>query len=398
MRAILRIYREAFSGLTEDLWLLALVTLVNRSGTMVLPFISLYLTTERGLAADEAGRLIALYGVGAAIGGYSGGWLSDRIGHIRTQQTSLALGGICFLVLSTLEQRDALAAAIFVTGAIVESFRPAVMASFAARADPSILAKAFAFLRLAANLGMGIGPAIGGFLSLYNYRWLFYADAGTCWLAAVLLLRLTNEKSSHTQESHETTGGSPLRDLPYLALLGLVILMAAVLFQIFSTFPLYLNERAGFREDAIGYLLSFNALLIVVFEMILIQAVSDREGMQLVGAGAFLLCAGFGLMPFGATLWWLALTVAIWTLGEMLALPMLNVVVAQRAAAGYRGQYMGLYTTAFSLAFILAPFGGTLIYEHFGPDKLWYVVGVLGFALWPLSAALGRHLRLPTSS
>ena len=104
----------------------------------------------------------------------------------------------------------------------------------------------------------------------------------------------------------QTSGGSPFHDLPYLALLGLVILMAAVLFQIFSTFPLYLNEHAGFREDGIGYLLSFNALLIVVFEMILIHAVSDRDGMQLIGAGAFLLCAGFGLMPFGATLSWLA--------------------------------------------------------------------------------------------
>lgn len=398
---MLRIYRAAFSGLSRDLWLLATVTLVNRSGTMVLPFIALYLTSERGLDADAAGRLVALYGFGAALGGYLGGRLSDRIGSIRTQQASLGLGGLCYLVLSSLTDRLAIAVALFVTGVIVESFRPAVMSSFAKRTDGSNRAQAFAFLRLAANLGLGIGPAVGGFLALYDYHWLFYADASTCWLGVLLLTSLrrraprdaTADVAKARREGPESPKAlSPFRDVPFLALLALVTVMASVLFQIFSTFPLYLKEHVGYHEDAIGYLLSLNALVIVAFEMVLIHLVRGRDPMQLIGVGAFFLCLGFAGTPLGASLPWLAFTVAVWTFGEMLALPILNVVVAERASPSVQGEYMGLYTTAFATAFITAPFLGTLVYERLGPTVLWYGIGALGLLLWPAALALRSRL------
>ena len=127
--------------------------------------------------------------------------------------------------------------------------------------------------------------------------------------------------------------------------------------------------------------------------MVLIHLVRDRDRMSLVGAGAFALCAGFALMPWSSTVPWLALTVAVWTLGEMLALPILNVVVSERASAGYQGQYMGLYTMAFSLAFVLAPLAGTYLYEHFGANTLWYTLGVLGLALWMAASLLRARLR-----
>lgn len=394
MRRVLAIYREAFSGLPRDLWLLALVALVNRSGTMVLPFISLYLTSARGFAPHEAGELVALYGVGAAAGAYLGGFLADRFGAIRAQQASLFAGGASYLVLGSLTGRGPIAAALFASGAIVESFRPAVMAAYSERAAPEIKAKAFAFLRLAVNLGVGVGPAVGGFLALYGYRWLFYVDAGTCWLAALLLFRLAPEPSAAARRASLRDGArSAWRDGPFLALLVLVLFLASALFQVFSTFPLYLREHVGLRENGIGALLSLNAFLIVAFEMVLIHLVRNRDRMALVGAGGFALCAGFALMPLSSNVAWLALTVAIWTLGEMLSLPILNVVVSERASAGYQGQYMGLYTMAFSLAFVLAPLAGTAVYERFGAQSLWYGMGALGVALSASSSSLRVPLR-----
>lgn len=394
---IVDVYREAYSGLPRDLWLLAVVGLVNRSGTMVLPFISLYLTSERGLASREAGELVALYGVGAAAGAYLGGWLADRIGAIRAQQTSLVLGGLSYLVLGAVTDRWALAVVIFASGVLVEAFRPAVMAAYSERTEPGMKPKAFAFLRLAFNLGVGIGPAVGGFLALYSYRWLFYVDAATCWTAALLLVRVPEHTASTgastlALEEGEAVPRSPWRDGPFLALLVLVVLMVSVLFQIFSSYPLYLREHAGFREDGIGGLLSLNAFLIVAFEMVLIHLVRDRGRMSLVGAGAFFLCAGFGLTAVSSTVPWLVLTVAVWTFGEMLALPILNVVVSERAGPGVQGRYMGLYTMAFALAFVVAPIGGTYLYQRFGPTTLWITVGVLGFLLAAAFLALRTNL------
>jgi MFS family permease len=304
------------------------------------------------------------------------------------------LGGIGLLVLGSARGRITIAATVLVVSLVVEAFRPAVMSSFAERSPEPVQAKSFALLRLAANFGISIGPALGGLLALYSYWWLFVADAVTCWLAAALLIRLPETRE--TEEVHEPTTQtlqrSPWRDGPFLALLVLVIALASVFFQFFSTLPLYFHEVVGLQENAIGLLLFLNGFLIAVFEMVLIHTVQRFNRISLAGLGALVLCLGFALIPYGKTPWYMALTVAVWTFGEMLALPILNAIVGQRAGKGYRGQYMGMYTMAYSFAFVIAPIMGTFIYERFGPASLWHSFGFLGILLWLAFTALKKPL------
>ena len=394
LHRIVRVYRDAFTGLPRDVWLLAFVAMVNRTGTMVLPFITLYLTLERGFSVKEAGQIVGLYGIGSVGGSYVGGWLSDRIGPVRTQQASLVLGGVGLLMLGSARGRITIAATVLVVSLLVEAFRPAVMASFAERSPYHIQAKSFALLRLAANLGISIGPALGGVLALYSYWWLFVADAVTCWLAAALLMKLpkTAEAEVSTDTAAQAPKRSPWRDGPFLALLLLVVALASVFFQFFSTLPLYFHEVVGLEENAIGLLLFLNGFLIVVFEMVLIHTVQRFNRIRLAAAGALAMCLGFALIPYGKTPWYMAFTIAVWTFGEMLALPIINAIVGQRASKGYRGQYMGLYTMAYSFAFIIAPVAGTFVYERFGPATLWHSSGVLGILLWLAFMALRKPL------
>jgi MFS family permease len=394
IRSILRTYRNAFSGLPGDLWLLALIALVNRAGSMVLPFITLYLTLERGFSVPQAGQVLALYGLGAVAGSYLGGWLTDRIGPTRCQQWSLVASGAGFLAFSALRDPGTILVAVFLLSVVVEAFRPAVMAGFAQRAPKSMQVRAFALLRLAANLGIGIGPAVGGWLALHDYAYLFYVDAATCWLAALLLV-LTLKKLSPAakpREEERRAGSSPWADGPFLAFLLLVVLLATVFFQVVSTLPLYWREVHGFREDGIGLLLAFNALIIVLFEMVLSHWAEKRDRMFLFGLGAFLVCLGFGLMPFFSNVTYIVFTVVVWTTGEMLALPLMNAVVADRAGPAHRGRYMGVITMSFSIAFMLAPLVGTFVFDRFGPDALWFGVGLLGLPLWVGALALARPL------
>jgi predicted MFS family arabinose efflux permease len=394
-RAVARAYQSAFSGLPRECWILAGALLVNRSGTMVLPFLSLWLTQERGLALPRAAVILALYGFGSIAGSGLGGGLSDRIGATRMQQISLAGGGVALLWLGTLQHFATIAGAAFVAGLALDAFRPAVMADMARRAPPSIQVRAFALLRLAANLGMGIGPAVGGFLALVGYRWLFVADALTCWLAAgVLTFALTRPAATEAVRAGDSAraGGSVLTDVPFLLLLGLSVALASVFFQTLSTLPLYLHREHGFREDKIGMLLALNPLIIVFCEMILVHWAERRDRLRLIGLGALLICTGFGLIPLDASTPFLAFTIAIWTLGEMLALPQLNTVVARRAGPGRHGHYMGMYTMSFSAAFAFAPGLGTWIYDHFGPRTLWLAIGALGPALFAWALWLRRLL------
>jgi predicted MFS family arabinose efflux permease len=386
---VFHLYRAAFSGLPRDVWVLSAAALVNRAGTMVLPFLSLYLTQERGYSAAQAGLLITTYGLGSVGGSYLGGWLSDRVGSVRTQVVSLVGTGLGYLWLMRLGDRAEIAVALFLTSLVSEAFRPAVMAATAERSPEHVQARSFALLRQAVNLGMAIGPPVGGFLALRSYAWIFIADALTCWVAAaVLALTLTRAVPAPPPRGGHVHRRPPWRDGPFLWLMLLVFVMAVAFFQLFTTVPLYFRDAYGLRENAIGLLLGLNAVLILIFEMVLTHWAESRNRLLLVGLGLFLVCAGLGIMPLGTSVAFAALTVAVWTFGEMLSLPLINAVVAGRAGPAHRGRYMGVYTMAFSLAMIVAPGGGAWVYDNLGPDVLWLGIGILAVPLLVGAVAL----------
>jgi MFS family permease len=396
LRGIAGVYREAFAGLPREVWLLSLAAFVNRAGTMVVPFFALYLTQERGLPVIEAGRLVGLYGVGSLVGSYLGGLLSDRIGSIRTQHLSLIGGGIGFLAILQPERMPALAAVVFATSAVAEAFRPAAMTAIAHRTPQALQARSFALLRLAHNLGMAIGPAAGGLLATRSYALLFLADALTAWAASLLLALLLPARRAGAHDARAAAAGagrSPWRDAPFLLLSGIVVVWAAAFLQAFSTMPIYLRRVYGMRESAIGPVLGLNALLIVAFEMVLIHWAERRDRVRLMSIGCLLVCGGLGLLPLGSTAGWAIACTVVWTLGEMLTLPLSNAAVAARATPATRGRYMGVYTMAFSSAFIVGPIAGTWVFDRFGPATLWYGIGLLGPPLGAACLALGRPLR-----
>lgn len=399
---ILRIYVDSFAGLERRVWMLAAATLINRSGSMVLPFLSLYLTRHLEYSALEAGRIVALYGVGAVLGSYLGGWLSDRVDPIRVLAGSLLASAVGFLALIKIQSFLGFAVAVTLTSTVAEGFRPALMVAVALTCRPETRTRSFALIRLAANLGMSVGPALGGILAVRGYGWLFFCDALTCSAAAVfVLMKLGRAGSSRTSTETpapssdkleparpaerprgEPDAGSPWKDLPFLAFCGLVVAMATALFQIWTTFPLYLRSVYRLSEAAIGPVLALNAGLIALFEMPLLRAVERRRMMPLISVGALLTCAGMGLLPLGSGLAMAAASTVVWTVGEMLELPFTNTIVAERAPAGSTGRYMGMFTLTFSIAFIIAPIVGTAVYEGLGPSALWYGVAAFGLLLW----------------
>jgi MFS family permease len=237
---------------------------------------------------------------------------------------------------------------------------------------------------------MTFGPAVGGFLAVRSYRWLFIADGGTCWLAAAVL-GLSGWKgrargTGWRARAGATRPASPWKDGAYLALLGVMILFAVLLFQIFSTWPLTLRDLYGFGEERIGLLLGINTLVIVLFEMILVHRLAGANPLRVAAIGCLLFGVGMGLTPAGSGLAagfaFIVATVLVWTVGEMLALPMVEGFIAGRAGEGGSGRYMALLSIAFSIAFILAPVSGTWAYERFGARVLWGACAVLGVAMW----------------
>jgi predicted MFS family arabinose efflux permease len=184
-------YTESFRGLPGRAWWMALVVLVNRSGSMVFFFLPLYLTSQKGFSVVEAGRMVSVWGLGSLAGSYIGGWLSDRLGTKAVQASSLAASGAGFILLGFLDGSVVLAAAVFILSLLSESFRPANITAFAEACGEAGRARGFTLLRLAHNLGFAVGPVLGGFFAASGcYACLFWVDGLTSLAAAVVMLRV----------------------------------------------------------------------------------------------------------------------------------------------------------------------------------------------------------------
>lgn len=398
LRAIAQRYISAFEGLPREVWVLALVLLVNRSGAMVLAFLTLYLTSQTGMSEAAAGGMISLYGLGAVVGAYLGGRLVDRVGAVRLQTVCLALACPAYWMIPLWRHPSAIGASVLLLSLLTECVRPANATAIAKLTAPADRTRAFALQRLAANLGFSFGPAIGGFLALVNYRLLFLVDGLTTLAAAGILFayfRLRRLPGEAPRDHTTTAIHGPRHDRQFLLFLGLVLMSSIVFFQFLATYTLYLRDHYGFGENIIGVLFAVNTIVIVLFEMILVDYVKRWPLAQTIGWGSFLVCLGFGLLPFGSSLAFAAFAMLVMTVGEMLSLPLMTGYVANRAAPGSEGQYMGYKAVTVSLAAVLGPAIGSAIYQV-NPDAVWLAslgVGLIvlaGFYALPMSEFHGE--------
>lgn len=406
-------YVKAYRGLPRQAWILFAVNLVNSSGSMVIFFLSLYLTRKLGLSTARAGQALSLYGIGSLAGAFAGGWLSDRIGSISVQKMSLAVSGAVLIVLGQARTVASILPLLFGLALFAGMLYPANATSMSKICPVDLQVKGFALNRLANNLGATIGPAVGGMLALTDYRLLFWADGLTS-LAAVVLFALlwTGARSGAGRRREEaagrvSTGGeqasgqsveararsrSPWRDIPFLLLMLINLVWSAVFIQLLTTFPLYMRNIYGLAENRIGQLFAVNTIMIVALEMVLMERIRKYSQARMINISFLLLGIGMGMLPLGRGFAFGALTVAVWTFGEMLSLPLVTALIAARADESNRGRYMGMFSFAFSLAFVVAPAGGTAIYEHLGPDAVWYVCCGLCVLLAAAFSALRPYL------
>jgi MFS family permease len=300
-------------------------------------------------------------------------------------------------VFGQLEARPAILVTIFCLAVVGEGFRPANGAAVAAASPPELRTRAFALNRLAVNLGMSVGPTIGGFLAMVDYDWLFVVDGVTSLFAAAVLFVAFRVEDRKPVEATVAAGSvrSPWRDRPFLVMMGLFFLTALITFQVVSTFPLTLRDLYGFREGKIGLVMAVNTVIIVLFEMVLVHRVGSRDPLKLVGIGGLLFGVGMALLPFGTGFAFAAFSVVVWTIGEMLAFPFSAGAVANRSDETNRGAYMGLYTLSFEGAWVFSPIVGTWVYQTWGAKTLWLGCGAVGVILligfYGVSAAIARE-------
>jgi len=386
------------AGLPSELWLVALAQFVNRAGTMVMPFLVLYLTSDRGLPPTRAGLAIAVYGGVALLWAPVSGRLGDRWGQLRMIKASLFTSALVMVLVPLFRSYPAILASLVVLALVSEPVRPAAMALVSHLAPPERRRQAFALNRLAVNLGMSIGPTAGGLLAEVSFESLFWVDAATSLLAGIFLAVVPFRAPDHVHEGHGGHTGAALGDrkLVYAVLALLPVLL--VFFQHTSTMALFLVDSLGFRPSVYGALFTVNTLLIVFTEVRLNTVTGHWPFARALAIGALLATLGFAALGVARSILAVALTVVIWTLGEMILFPTASAYFAEISPPSRRGEYLGFYTMAFGVAFSLGPWLGTLALERWGGVTLWALCGLAGMiSVWMLSRVSGRE-ELPVTA
>ncbi len=383
------LYKNAYAGLSREVWLLSVISLINRAGSMVFPFMTIYLTQSLNFSFKEAGVIMSFFGLGSVAGAYIGGWLTDRIGDFKVQFWSLiATSFVLFFILKA-QTFWGIAFMAFMLSLTADAFRPANKVAVAKYSKPENRTRSFALLRLALNMGFAIGPAMGGILAAWKgYDWLFYADALTC-LAAAFLFRFTmKDDFKERQKAQNKTAlrdnqelaTSPYKDFNFLFFLFIIGLLAFAFLQFFYTIPVFFKQQLGLDESQIGIFMGLNGLLIMVLEMPLVYlAEKKNQPFKIMAIGAFLV--GIGFLCFLIPTNWAgiaALGILVLTLGEIYYMPFASAWVANRSNESNRGQYMALYSMSWATASVVAPAAGFQMIESLGFNGLWLVLCVVG--------------------
>jgi predicted MFS family arabinose efflux permease len=382
LTATINLYKNAYTGVNRRMWLLGVVMLINRSGTMVLPFMTLY-CKHIGYSTKQAGYVVAIYGIGSLVGAFIGGKISDRFGFYYTQFFALFCGGILFLTLGQMNTYFSICICTFFLSMVNESFRPANATAIAHYSTPENRTQAFSIVRLAINLGWGVGGALGGLLASINYHLLFWVDGCTNITAAFLLLWLLPKVSLAQQKNTSKTtvikekAKPAYADKPFLYFIGLQLFFAICFFQLFTTIPLYFKEGLHINEFWIGVLMAMNGLIIAIFEMIIVFKLEGRRPyLRLMAYGAVLMGISFSVLniSFIPGFAIAVFAMVIITLAEMIAMPFMNSYYISRSSAGNRGQYAAYYTMAWSAAQVFGSTGGTQIAYAIGFNNLWWII------------------------
>ena len=377
-----QLYKNAYSGLSRNSWYLCVVMLINRSGTMVVPFMSIYCIQQLHFSIVQAGVIMALFGTGSIAGAFAGGKLTDRIGFYDLQVGALLSGGLLFLLLGYQRSFVPLCIGTFILSFCNDSFRPANSTAIAHYSSEENKTRSYSLNRLAVNLGWAVGGGLGGFLASVNYHLLFWVDGSTNILAALMLLTLMPRKhvvKTIKKREEMEVSASAYKDKIYLVFIFLATLFGMCFFQFFIMQPVFYKIQWHFSETFIGILMALNGILITVIEMVLVHNLEGRRnGLIYISAGIFVGGIGFSLLNVLPPSAWAAIVVVVLvTLSEMMSMPFMNSFWISRTTPYNRGEYAALYTMSWSTAQVFAPFLGSQVIYFGGFNMLWWLLGVI---------------------
>ncbi|HUF00567.1 MAG TPA: MFS transporter [Anaerolineales bacterium] len=402
--------KKGLASLTEGLpptyWLIWTGTLINRLGGFVIPFLTLYLTAQRAIPVSQAALMVSFFGAGSFIAQLTGGELTDRLGRRPVMLMSFFITPIFMVTLGLARDLALISICTFMVGFFTDLYRPAVGAAIADLVPPESRTRAYGYNYWAINLGAAVAPLLAGLIANYDYLILFVADAVTTTIFGFIVffgIRETRPvEAHHGSRLLLRERISQLKRAPILLIFSLITLFFGIIYlQGNVSLPLDMQAH-GLGPRDYGAAIAVNGFLIILVTIPVSNMAAKWPRFETVAVASILLGIGFGFTAFATNLPLFALSVALWTLGEIAATSVGPTIIADLSPVELRGLYQGIFGAAWGLSFFIGPLAGGWIFEHLGSNALWVGCLILGvviaFCYLALSAPARRHMTRATPS
>ncbi len=385
--------RKIYNEYPRAFWIYNAIVFIDRlGGFMLYPFFALYLTQKFHIGMSTVGILFAIFSVSGMIGSALGGALADRMGRKVVIIGSLILSSFSALGMGFAPTIAIFVAVVAIVGTLSNIGGPAHEAVVADLLPPDKRAEGYGIIRVVFNTAVIIAPPIAGLLISNSYLTLFLTDAVISVISAGIVLFALPETKPQAQEhakpetmSQTFAGyGRVFKDTHFLTFIGVTVLMSLVYMNMNTTLGVYLRDQHGLHEAGFGWLLSINAIMVVLLQFGITRRLEKYKPLLMLAAGSMLYAIGFAMYGFIATYALFVLAMVIITIGEMVVSPFLQSIVASFAPEDMRGRYMAVSGLSWSIAFTVGPYFAGLLLDSAHPGLLWAFAGFAG-----VLAALG---------
>jgi MFS family permease len=404
MSNLLQRTRKVYNEYPRAFWIYNIIVFIDRlGGFMLYPFFALYLTQKFDIGMSTVGLLFGVFSISGMVGSALGGAIADRMGRKTVIIFSLILSSLSALGMGFAPTLGIFIAVVVVVGTLSSIGHPAHEAVVADLLPQEKRAEGYGIIRVVFNVAVIIAPPIAGLLIANSYLTLFLVDAVISLIsAAIVLLALPETKPQaqahvkpETMKETFAGYGRVFKDTPFLAFIGVTVMMTLVYMNMNSTLGVYLRDQHGLPEIRYGGLLSINAIIVVLFQFWVTRRLEKYKPLLMMAAGSLLYAIGFAMYGFVPTFALFIIAMIIITIGEMVVSPFQQSLVASFAPEHMRGRYMAVSGLSWSISFTIGPYFAGLLLDSASPHLLWVFCGMVGILATLGFLVLNRAHRSP---
>lgn len=383
---MLKPIRNIYQEYPRKFWVLISVYFIDRvGGALIFPFLSLYITGKFGVGMTEVGVMLAIHSVSAFIGSMLGGALTDKFGRKSMLILGLVSSAGVSLTMGLVQDWKIFYLLVSLTGFLSNIGDPAASAMMADILPVEKRTDGYGILRVAVNLAVTIGPAIGGLLAGVSYLLLFVMDCVISSIAASIVFVYLPETKPEVPAGQPEVGllqsikqyGIIFQDKLLMVIITLTMFTAIVYLQINSSLSVFLRDLHGITPQQFGYILSLNAIMVVLFQFPITKQVKKFQALWMMALGNVLYASGFAMYGFVSSYRAFLLSMVIITLGEMVIAPVIQSVIANIAPQDMRGRYMAAFQLGRGAASAIGPMLAGIVLDYYDPRWVWYAGGII---------------------